>query len=162
MQGLISRPRLDMVAASRSLRWICDPEETVMADRSVVFAEYAFVVYLKDFLGAETPLGGFADAEGLPRKVPGLHKVGDVTLKRGVVADSSTLSNWIAGARSGGTTSKLDVIVTQRGAGNTPLQSWRFVQAYPTKYVGPPLGGKTSEVAIETLILSAESVEIVP
>ena len=114
-----------------------------MADRSVVFAAYAFVVYLKDSLGAgRRRLAEFADAEGLPRKVPGLHKVGDVTLKRGVVAGSSTLSNWIAGARSGGATSKLDVIVTaNRGAGNTPLQSWRFVQAYTTKYVGLSVRG---------------------
>jgi phage tail-like protein len=131
-----------------------------MHDRSAPFPEYSFVAYLKDAGGMETPLGGFSDAVGLPQKVTGLHTVGDVTLKRGVV-NSSDLSGWIAAARSGGLSGRLNVVILQRGAANTPLKSWQLTNARPVKYTGPALGGKGEDVAMEELVLAPEGIELV-
>ena len=131
-----------------------------MHDRSAPFPAYSFVLYLKDALGAETPLGGFSDAVGLPQKVTGLHTVGDVTLKRGVV-DSSDLLDWIAAARTGGASGKRNLVIVQRGAANTPLKSWQLTSARPVKYTGPTLGGKGEETAMEELVLASEGIELV-
>ena len=133
-----------------------------MPGRSAPFAAYAFGVYLTDALGAETPLGGFSAASGLPQKVAGVHKVGDVTLKRGVIEDVSTQSNWISAARSGGAAATRDVIVSERVATGAVLNSWRLVHAVPKKCTGPTLGGKSGDVAIEELVLSPEGIEFCP
>ena len=78
------------------------------------------------------PLGGFSDVSGLEtdihiseyrdgnepephvRKIPGSHKVGDVTLKRGVV-DSSDLWAWITDTRTNGVDAQQDVVITLAG-----------------------------------------------
>jgi phage tail-like protein len=132
-----------------------------MAARAAPFHEYAFTVYLKDPVGAETPIGGFSAAAGLPVKLTGVHKAGDVTLKRGVIADSNAVSHWISTARDNAS-ARRDVIVSERGGPGTVLKSWRFVNAHPKKYVGPPLVGAASEIAIETLTLTHEGVELWP
>lgn len=95
------------------------------------------------------------------QKIDGIHKVGDVTLKRGVV-DSSCLWNWISQVRHSGDASENDVIITRLVAANRPIQAWKLRNAKPKKYTGPPLGGKGGDVAMEELVLSAEAIEIAP
>jgi phage tail-like protein len=97
---------------------------------------------------------------GHPSRLPGLQKVGDVTLKRGVV-DSSSLSNWINSARGGGSVRGHLIIVLRNQAG-MPVKSWKLKNAAPLRYAGPTLAGKGTDVAIEELVLSIESIEIVP
>jgi len=132
-----------------------------MPNNPVPFPTQAYLLALSDSLGTEKPLGGFAEATGLPVKVRGLNKVTDVTLKRGVV-DSSDLSAWLQAARTGGVAVRRDVILTLRDSAGTPVITWRFSNAYPTKYQGPTLTGKGTDVAIEELVLSPEAVEWIP
>jgi phage tail-like protein len=79
------------------------------------FSSYNYTVSLAGPSGPTTVLGGFSDVSGLSvvsaaagaaagqkhvqKKITGIHKVGDVTLKRGVV-DSSGLWNWLSRVRS--------------------------------------------------------------
>ncbi len=126
------------------------------------------------------PLGGFSDVSGLEtdihiseyrdgndvephvRKIPGSHKVGDVTLKRGVV-DSSDLWQWISDARVLGVDAQRDVVITLLDEAGSPVQQWKLRGVIPMKYTGPTLAGKGGgEVAMEELILSAEAYEIAP
>lgn len=94
------------------------------------------------------------------RKVPGMHKVGDVTLKRGVV-DSRSLWAWISDIRTRGYDAKKTVTVTLRGEDGADVQSWLFTGAAPMKYSGPGLNAKQStDVAVEEIVLSVESMEI--
>jgi phage tail-like protein len=125
-------------------------------------------------------LGGFSDVSGLEtdihiseyrdgndvephvRKIPGSHKVGDVTLKRGVV-DSSDLWQWISDARVLGVDAQRDVVITLLDEAGSPVQQWKLRGVIPMKYTGPTLAGKGGgEVAMEELILSAEAYEIAP
>src|SRR5271170_2284133 len=137
-----------------------------MPNRTAPYPSYIFILYLSgsNLTGAgeaEMPLGGFSNAGGLPQKVTGLQKLGDVTLKRGVV-NSSDLWNWINSARGDGKAGRRDAILTQRDAVNAPLTSWRLRNATPKKYTGPTLGGKGGgDLAIEELILSVENIEVV-
>jgi len=145
-----------------------------MANRNVPYGAFNFLVNLD---GAEA-FGGFSDVSGLGseitvaeyrygndkenhvRKIPGLHKVGDVTLKRGVI-DSSQVWNWIKETRTTGVKAQKDVAITLRDEAGQAVQKWLLRGVIPMKYTGPTLAAKGGgDVAMEELVLSAEGLEI--
>jgi phage tail-like protein len=93
------------------------------------------------------------------RKLPGLHKHANVTLKRGITG-SLELYNWhkqiltgdIAGAR------RTVIIIV---ADDTGADQVRFIvrEAWPAKYEASDLSAKGSDVLIETLELANEGIE---
>jgi len=128
------------------------------------FSSFNYLIHLSVQFGPANVLGGFQEVEGLTHahmKIPGVHKTGDVTLKRGVV-NSSSLWNWVTQARSGGSTLGHDVIIVLRDEAGNPVQRWKLSSASPKKYTGPTLSGKGDDVAMEELVLSAEGIELVP
>jgi phage tail-like protein len=146
-----------------------------MATRNTPYGAFNFVV---NFDGGEV-FGGFSDVSGIGtemtvaeyrngnerdnhvRKVPGVHKVGDVTLKRGVV-DSKSLFEWIKDVRVNGVKGqKKSVTITLRDEAQAPVQTWVLGNVIPLKYTGPTLAGKGGgDVAMEEIVLSAESLTI--
>lgn len=151
-----------------------------MPDRTAPLPAYNFIVDLNGPRNPNKLLGGFSDVAGLEtdvhiseyrdgneaephvRKIPGSHKVGDVTLKRGVV-DSSDLWDWIVDLRKNGVEAQRDVVITLRDEAGNPVQQWKLRGVVPMKYTGPTLAGKGGgEVAMEELVLSAEAYEIAP
>ena len=151
-----------------------------MATRTAPYPSYNYIVNLNGPRDPEKLLGGFSDVTGLSteihiseyrdgneteahvRKIPGSHKVGDVTLKRGVV-DSSDLWDWISQTQTTGILAQRDVVITLRDEANNPVQSWKLRNVVPIKYIGPNLAGKGGgEVAMEELLLAAEAFEIDP
>jgi phage tail-like protein len=148
-----------------------------MADRTTPYGAFNFTVNLNGPIGEEQPLGGFSDVSGLSneitiaeyrngnektnhvRKVPGAHKIGDVTLKRGIV-NSSDLWDWITQTRTQGVVAKRTVVITLRDEAGTPVQKWTLGGVVPMKYTGPTLAAKGGgDVAMEELVLSSESLE---
>jgi phage tail-like protein len=151
-----------------------------MSDRNAPLPAYNFLVDWGGPQGPTKPLGGFSDVSGLEtdihlseyrngneanphvRKIPGSHKVGDVTLKRGVV-NSMDLWAWIRAARTQGVAAQRDVVITLRDESGLPVQQWKLTNVIPMKYTGPTLAGKGGgDVAMEELVLSAEGYEISP
>ena len=137
---------------------------------------YGTFNFLVKFDGAEI-FGGFSDVSGLAsditmaeyrngneaenhvRKVPGVHKVSDVTLKRGIV-NSSTLWDWISQTRTTGVLAQKQVSITLLDESRNPVQTWTLRGCVPMKYTGPTLAGKGgSDVAMEELVISAEALE---
>jgi phage tail-like protein len=98
------------------------------------------------------------DKVNSPRKLPGLTKYSNLTLKRGVTADNS-LWNWrktvIDGAveRRNGSIILLD-------ASRAEILRWNFFNGWPCKWEGPTLNAKSNEVAIETLEIAHERLEL--
>jgi len=149
-----------------------------MPDRTAPLPAYNYTVNLSGPRDPNKLLGGFSDVSGLEtdihiseyrdgnepdphvRKIPGSHKVGDVTLKRGVV-DSTDLWAWITAARTTGVKAQRDVVITLRDEGGAPVQQWKLRRVLPMKYTGPTLAGKGGgDVAMEELVLAAEGYEI--
>jgi phage tail-like protein len=145
-----------------------------MADRTHPYGAFNFLVNID---GSEA-FGGFSDVSGLSteitvaeyrngnerenhvRKVPGVHKVGDVTLKRGLI-DSTTLWQWITQTRNEGVKAQKNVVVTLLDEARNSVQSWKLRGVVPMKYAGPTLAAKGGgEVSMEELVLSAEAIEI--
>jgi phage tail-like protein len=85
------------------------------------------------------------------RKIPGLVKYGNVTLKWGIT-DSMDLYNWRKLVEQGKTKDarKNMAIVLLDEEGN-PSARWEFSQAWPSKYDAPDLNAKGTDIAIETL-----------
>jgi phage tail-like protein len=91
--------------------------------------------------------------------VPGIHKVSDVTLKRGIV-NSSDLWEWITQTQTQGIAAKRTVVITLRDETGTPVQKWTLGGVVPMKYSGPTLAAKGGgDVAMEELVLSSESLD---
>lgn len=142
--------------------------------RQVPYGAFNFVV---NFAGSEV-FGGFSDVSGLGtemtvaeyrygndrenhvRKVPGVYKSGDVTLKRGVI-DSGSLWQWIREVRTTGVGAQRDVSITLLDEARNPVQTWMLRNTIPLKYTGPTLAAKGGgDVAMEELVLSTEALEL--
>lgn len=93
----------------------------------------------------------------LVRKLPGLAKFGNVTLKRGVT-DSLDIYNWHRDVLRGQTDRRNGVITLLNDTRN-PVVRWIFRDGFPQKYEGPRLNAKSNDVAIETLVICCEDLE---
>ena len=143
-------------------------------DRQVPYGAFNFVV---NFAGSDA-FGGFSDVSGIGseitvaeyrngndkenhvRKVPGVHKVGDITLKRGVI-NSESVWEWIRDVRSNGVNGQKDVSITLLDEARNPVQTWMLRNVIPMKYTGPTLAAKGGgDVAMEELVLAAEGMEV--
>jgi phage tail-like protein len=137
------------------------------------FTGFNFTVALGDIGGEDTLAGGFQEVEGLTvsidelayrvgsekssgvRKLPGLRRFSNVALKRGLLLDTR-LWDWIATDPPDKRTVVITLLDEQRVA------QVRFVlrQAWPVKWSGPDLNAKGNEVAIESIELTHEGLEV--
>lgn len=92
------------------------------------------------------------------RKLPGLTKYSNITLKWGMT-DDRDLYDWHRQAIQGNLERKNGSIVMLDRAG-AEVARWNFVRAWPSKWTGPSLSAESTEVAIETLELTHEGVEL--
>ena len=92
------------------------------------------------------------------RKLPGLMKYNNIMLKRGWTRDKS-LWEWRKKVIEGKTQRTHGSIVLLDEARNEALR-WNFREGWPIKWEGPALNGKTSEVAVETLEIAHEGLEL--
>jgi phage tail-like protein len=144
--------------------------------REVPYPNFNFTV---SFDGDENTFGGFSDVSGIQteltvaeyrngndpdnhvRKIQGVHKVGDVTCKRGLI-ESKAIWDWVDLARVMGPAAKKDVTIRLRNEAGDTVQTWTLRHTLPLKWTGPTLAGKGGgDVAMEELVLSAESLDYV-
>jgi len=94
------------------------------------------------------------------RKLPGLVKYSNITLKRGITG-SKDLYNWYKEVVKGKIKQirRNMAIVLLDDEGNQAVR-WVVRNAWPMKYTGPTLNAKSSEVAIETLEIAHEGFEL--
>ena len=92
-----------------------------------------------------------------PRKLPGLNKFGNITMKRGISPDLSVY-NWRKTVTDGDIERRNASIVLHNEK-HEEVVRWNLVNAWPSKYVGPDLKANANEVAIETVELTHEGVE---
>lgn len=149
-----------------------------MAVREDPYGAFNFLVSLGD--GDETSAAaGFSDVSGLGteidyveyrngndrtnhvRRIPGLHKAGDVTLKRGVVGDAR-LFDWLKETREG-VIGPRTVVVTLLDEQRQAVCRWVLRGAQPRRWSGPALHAKGGgEVAMEELQLVVDQVDLDP
>ena len=100
-----------------------------------------------------------SDKQNAVRKLPGLAHYGDVILRRGIIG-SLDLYNWINDVRNGAANSRRNVSIQLLAEDRTPVLTWKLYNAWPSKYTGPALNAKGTDVAMEELVLAYERLEI--
>lgn len=99
-----------------------------------------------------------SDRRNAVRKLPGLHKVGDVTLKRGL-AGSLSLFQWLKAVRDGQPERRQVAVILMDEAGQ-PVMRWQLQNAWPRKLTHGPLGAAGDIVAVEEMVLAVETIDI--
>ena len=99
------------------------------------------------------------DRGNAPRKIPGLSKVADVTLRRGVIG-SLALFQWLAQIRDGDQGAVRTVTISLLNEAHEIVLSWRLLRARIVKYVSGPLNARGGDVAMEELVLAYERLEM--
>jgi len=100
------------------------------------------------------------EKENSVRKVTGLNKSTDVTLKRGVIG-SLNLYQWLNDIRNGNQNALRNVVVHLQSEDHTAIvQTWKLIRARIIKHVSGPMNAKGTDVAMEELTLAYERLEM--
>ena len=100
------------------------------------------------------------DRDNTPRKLTGLTKASDVTLKRGIIG-SLGLYNWINQIRNGDQAAVRTVTIQLQNEDHTAIvMTWKLIRARIVKHTSGPLNAKGTDVAIEELTLAYERLEL--
>ncbi len=97
--------------------------------------------------------------EDSSRKLPGLRKYSNITLKRGIVAGDNEFFDWI-NTKGIGTIERRDVSISLLNETHQPVVTWKLKNAFPVHYYGPVLLSTDGNPAIETLVLAHEGITI--
>jgi phage tail-like protein len=92
-------------------------------------------------------------------KMPGLHKFGNVTLRRGVFAKDPTFWAWYSEIKQN-TIARRTVVIRLLDERGAPVMVWTLSNAWPTKITGTDLKAEGNEVAIETLEIAYETLVV--
>jgi phage tail-like protein len=100
------------------------------------------------------------EKENSVRKITGLNKSTDVTLKRGVIG-SLNLYQWLNDIRNGNQGALRNVTIQLQSEDHTAVvQTWKLMRARIIKHVSGPMNAKGTDVAMEELTLSYERLEM--
>jgi phage tail-like protein len=100
------------------------------------------------------------EKENSVRKLTGLARVSDVTLRRGVIG-SLDLYDWLDQIRNGDQAAVRTVTVQLLSEDHTAVvQTWRLLRARIVKHVSGPFDARCSDVAMEELTLAYERLEL--
>ena len=98
------------------------------------------------------------DKGGVVRKLPGLTRNSDVTLKRGMVA-SLALYQWLRGIADGVDSTRNVVIVLVDAAGNS-VRRFSLSNARIIKHTSGPLNAAASLLVMEEIVLTHDRLTI--
>lgn len=147
------------------------------AKRDRPFAQFNFLVDLGDGttdgadagfqemsnIGTEVTVSEYRNGnekENSVRKITGLNKATDVTLKRGVIG-SGRLYQWLDAIRDGDPNQRKTVRLTlQSEDHSTVVSTWVLKEARIIKYVSGPFNAKGTDVALEELTIAYERLEM--
>ncbi len=92
-------------------------------------------------------------------KMPGLRKYSNITLKRGVIKADNDFFKWLSTVRMN-TIERRDVTISLLNENHEPVMVWKAHNAFPVKVEGPQLKAAGNEVAIESIELAHEGLEV--
>lgn len=98
------------------------------------------------------------DPAGSVRKLPGQHKYGDITLKRGITG-SDALWQWRKTVTDGNLQRRSASIILLDET-RQEVMRWNLLDSWPSKYVVAELKATGNDVAIETLVIACERIEL--
>lgn len=92
------------------------------------------------------------------RKMPGLVKYTNLTCKRGITGDLNFWNWMLAGVN--GRIIRANGAIVLRDEAQAEVMRWTFRRAWPSKFTGPGLNATNNEIAIDTMEICHEGIEI--
>ena len=92
-------------------------------------------------------------------KMPGLVKTGNVTMKKGIYKSDNKFWDWYSQIKMN-TIKRTSVVISLLDETAKPIMTWTLAQCWPTKITGTDLKADGNEVAIETIEIVHEGLEI--
>jgi len=92
-------------------------------------------------------------------KMPGMHKNGNITLKRGTFANDNEFYAWFNTVKMN-TIERRDIIISLLNENHEPVVTWKVKNAWPVKVQSTDLKADGNEVAIESMELAHEGLTI--
>jgi phage tail-like protein len=133
--------------------------------------KFSFLVRLGDEEARFQELAGL-DADGkpieyrhgnspifYPIKMPGLGRVHNVTLRKGIFAGDAKFWNWFSEIETN-TVSRRAVVINLHDENGDTRMTWTLHNAWPTKITGTDLKSEGNEVAVESVELAYETMEV--
>jgi phage tail-like protein len=100
------------------------------------------------------------EKENNPRKLTGLQRVSDVTLRRGIIG-SLNLYQWLDQIRNGDAAGFRTVVIQLMNEDHTAsVMTWKLLRARIIKHTSGPLNAKGTDVAMEEITLAYERLEL--
>ena len=98
--------------------------------------------------------------ENSVRKITGLNKATDVTMKRGVIG-ALDLYAWLDDIRNGNQNALRTVTIQLQNEDHSDVvQTWKLLRARIIKHTSGPFNAKGTDVAMEELVLAYERLEM--
>lgn len=94
-----------------------------------------------------------------PIKMPGLARVGNVTMRKGVFVNDNKFWDWFNEIKMN-TIARRTVVVNLLDETGAPKMTWTLNNAWPTKLTGADLKSEGNEVAVESLDIAFETMVI--
>lgn len=93
------------------------------------------------------------------QKMPGLTKVGNVTMRKGIFVADQALWTWFNMIKMN-TIARSTVVVKLLDESGAPRMIWTLNNAFPTKMSGMDLKSDSNEVAVESIEIAFESLTV--
>ena len=94
-----------------------------------------------------------------PIKMPGLGRVGNVTMRKGIFVNDNRFWDWYNEIKMN-TIKRRTVVVNLLDEGGNPKMVWTLNNAWPTKITGTDLKSEGNEVAVEAVEIAFETMVI--
>ncbi len=138
-----------------------------VGDRNDPYGQFNFLIEIDGLAVAGfTEVGGLAAESDVveyrvgndsdTRKLPGLRKYSNITLKRGYT-QSTDLWDWRKTTEDG-QTERMDGTIVLLDENRQAALRWNFRNGWVSKYEGPALNSTTSEAAIESIEIAHEGI----
>ncbi|HVE34925.1 MAG TPA: phage tail protein [Gemmatimonadaceae bacterium] len=136
----------------------------------VYYRAFQFSVEIDGVIGARFQEAGGIDAtidvieyrEGgdrtYVRKLPGLTKHSNLTLKRGYTEDGRLFA-WFKDVLDGSEKIRRSISIVQLDMTGQELTRWNLFNAFPVKYTAQTFNTKTSELSIESVEIAYERLD---
>lgn len=94
-----------------------------------------------------------------PIKMPGLAKVGNITMKKGIFVTDQILWTWFKSITMN-TIARSTIVVNLLDQTGTAQYKWQLNNAFPTKLTGTDMKSDGNEVAVESIEVAYETMSI--
>ncbi|MBF0383841.1 MAG: phage tail protein [Magnetococcales bacterium] len=94
-----------------------------------------------------------------PIKMPGLGKVGNVTMKKGIFVNDTKFWDWYNEIKMN-TIARRTIVINLLDESGAPKMTWTLNNGWPTKITGTDLKSEGNEVAVESVEIAYETLVV--